>query len=127
MKMELKKHDVGFKDITDVCSRSMINNTKMEYVKKGSDIYALQEQWKQKLSFHMFMWLNIAPRDRAESAFQIVCDKSHCENTDAIHSSSSYNGIIPGILKLVQAILKELENASIGLWEFAEMVSCANM
>ena len=125
--MELKKHDIGFKDFIQVCSRSMLNNTRMECVNRGSDLHALHEQWKQMISLHTFMWLNIPPKDRAESAFQIVCDKSHCENADTIHISDSNNVTIPCILKLVRAILKELGNASISLWKFAEMVIYANI
>ena len=125
--MELKKHDIGFKAIVEICNRSTLNNTKIEYVNRGSDLHALHEQWKHTLSIYMFMWLNLPPKDRAESAFQIVCDKSRCENADDIHSSGNNNVIIPCILKLVRAILKELRNASIGLWEFAEMVSYDNI
>ena len=125
--MELKKQDIDFKDIIELCSRAMLKNIKMESVNKGSDLHDLHEQWKKMISLHTFMWLNIPPKDRAESAFQILCDKSPCENADTIHISRSNTVTIPCILKLVRAILKELENASISLWEFAEMVIYANI
>ena len=99
----------------------------MECVNKGSDLHALHEEWKKMINLNTFMWLKIPPKDRAESAFQIVCDKSPCENADTIHISGSKNVTIPCILKLVPAILKELENASISLWEFAEMVIYYNI
>ena len=124
MQLELKKNGVDFQDLIDVFKNSMCNNSKFECPNKGCKVKsALHDQWKKSLILQIIMWLNMPPRDRAESARQIIHEKSLSENTENFHNSFVNNATIPCILKLVRAILKELRSLSIGVWEFVNLVN----
>ena len=123
MKTELNKHQIDIKDIYDICRLFLAKHTQSNSLKgrfKMDDTITLK--LKKNILGQLFVWLNLPPKDRSESAYQLSYDKGQLQvGPDGVFGIDK-NATIPCIQKLVPAVLKELHNCSISVWEFVGKV-----
>ena len=129
LSVELKKHsNIVPKDIIRACqSSSKADDTEnICQILTESETENTYPRTSNKcvLFGYFFKWLNLPPRDREESAYQIAYDQNNIIETkfqDPVPKANS-SFAIPCIQKMTKAVKKELVNCSIGPWEFTQKV-----